>query len=32
MDVEAVEVDVEVSFEGETLGEESRVSKEAEVL
>lgn len=32
MEVEAVEVDVEVSFEGETLGEESRASKEADIL
>ena len=32
MEVEEVEVDVEVSFKGESLGEEARVSKESEVL
>lgn len=32
MEVEAVEVEVKVSFERETLGEESRVWKEADLL
>lgn len=32
MEVEAVEVDLEVNFKRETLGEEARVSKEAGFL